>query len=100
MPAGLAGGGSCIGARMPDMDTLQGQFAAQSQNVDEVLQGLGACVETTEWVGNAASAFRANWETRHRPALVALANELTASSAEARGRAIRLEEADSGAGVA
>jgi len=82
-----------VGARLEDLHALSASCGRHGRNVDALLKEMRTQLHNTQWVGGAASRFRAAWESDFEPALVRMSAALDELGLEARSRAERLDAA-------
>lgn len=82
-----------IQAELSELDTLARRLGTCSGEVDDLKRALTALITTTTWTGGASERFRQAWEGQFRPALDALATELTSASQEVDRRRAAIDHA-------
>ncbi len=82
-----------IAANLPELEILSRRLGTCSNDVHDLKQALTTLIHTTMWKGGAADRFRQSWESQFRPALDALANELTDASQEVDRRKVAIDHA-------
>ncbi|TYK43640.1 WXG100 family type VII secretion target [Actinomadura decatromicini] len=82
-----------IQADLLELETLSRRLGTCSNEVDDLKHALTTLISTTTWTGGAADRFRQAWEAQFRPALDALARELTVASQEVSRRKIAIDHA-------
>jgi WXG100 family type VII secretion target len=82
-----------IQAELAELETLSRRLATCSGEVDDLKRALTTLISTTTWTGGAAARFRQVWESQFRPALDAMAAELTNASQEVDRRKVAIDHA-------
>lgn len=82
-----------IQAELRELETLSRRLGTCSGEVDDLKRALTTLISTTTWTGGAAERFRTAWESQFRPALDALATELTNASTEVDRRKVAIDHA-------
>ncbi|GAA1755022.1 WXG100 family type VII secretion target [Luedemannella helvata] len=82
-----------IQAELAELETLSRRLGTCSGEVDDLKRALTTLIATTTWTGGAADRFRHAWESQFRPALDALARELTHASTEVDRRKVAIDHA-------
>ncbi len=82
-----------IQADLPELEALSRRLGTCSNEVHDLKQNLSSLIGSTTWSGGAAERFRQVWESQFRPALDAMANELTDASQEVDRRKMAIDHA-------
>ncbi|MGC5010098.1 WXG100 family type VII secretion target [Streptosporangium sp. DT93] len=83
---------SIIGAEIPQLHSLHGNFQRQSATVETLLRELRNELANAYWRGGAADRFRSSWSSEYEPALTRLSAALQDAAVEVRRRATGLEQ--------
>ncbi|GGS54349.1 WXG100 family type VII secretion target [Actinokineospora fastidiosa] len=84
-----------IGMDPQAVRTLATQLTANADQIDSLANALNAQLQGTQWVGQDASSFRSDWESRHRPQLAAVASALRDAATRATVNAQQQEQTSS-----
>jgi WXG100 family type VII secretion target len=82
-----------IQADLPELEVLSRRLGTCSNDVHDLKQALSTLIHTTTWTGGAADRFRQVWESQFRPALDAMASELTDAAQEVERRKVAIDHA-------
>jgi WXG100 family type VII secretion target len=84
---------SRIAAQIPQLLALKSNLERQSGTIDGLRTELRNQLGNTEWEGNAATRFRAEWAEYER-VLIRMGGALVDAAREVQSRAQRLSDAD------
>lgn len=82
-----------IQANLHELEILSRRLGTCSGEVDGLKRALTTLINTTTWQAGSAERFRQAWESQFRPALDALATELSRASQEVDRRKVAIDQA-------
>lgn len=74
---------------------LATQLNSNAEQIDALAAALTTQLGNTQWVGTDATAFRTDWESRHRPQLMSVAAALREAAVRANVNAVQQEQTSS-----
>lgn len=86
---------SMLGMDIGAVRNLAGQLMAKADEIDSIANTLTTQLDSAQWVGPDATAFRGDWVSVHRAQLTTVANALRDASNRATTNANQQEQASS-----
>lgn len=85
--------GSMLGMDIGAVRNLAGQLMAKADEIEAIANTLTTQLDSAQWVGPDATAFRGDWISVHRAQLTTVANALREASNRATTNANQQEQA-------
>lgn len=86
---------SFVGMDVGAVRNLASQLMAKADEIDSIATILSSHLESTQWVGPDATAFRSDWSSTHRAQLSQVAHALRDASSRATNNANQQDQASS-----